>query len=292
MGYGDLYLATIVTGSILLILFAVHLRDSLFSQVTPGKSLRTYVKENISIGLFVLLGNFMAVLLTTVDRLTVSSFFPITQFAQYTFAMSMCAVVIMFVQAVSLVFFPYLSGSSSELRTRAHQLLRPAITIFWAGALVMYFPFTAWVEFYLPHYTASLSLMAILLCMIGFSSQIQILHVNFFKAYRQQRMYFLIAEVCLVCAVILYLLAATLSGTLASIAITAVISSLLWYLLNEFALRRFVSMDVQELVKWLLVIGVYAGAFLVTSALVQGWVFGMVVYLIIFVLVTGTALKR
>ncbi len=291
LGYGDLYLATIVTGFILLILFAVHLRDSLFSQVTPGKSLRTYGKENISIGLFVLLGNFMAVLLTTVDRLTVSSFFPITQFAQYTFAMSMCAVVIMFVQAVSLVFFPYLSGSSSELRARAHQLLRPAITIFWAGALVMYFPFTAWVEFYLPHYTASLPLMAILLCMIGFSSQIQILHVNFFKAYRKQRMYFVLAGISLACAVALYLLAATLFGTLASIAITAVISSLLWYLLNEFSLRRFVSMDVQELVKWLLVIGVYAGAFLVTSALVQGWVFGMVVYLIIFVLVTGTVLK-
>ncbi len=290
-GYGDLYIATIVTGSILVILFAVHLRDSLFSQVDPGKSLRIYGKENISIGLFVLLGNFAAVLLTTVDRLTVSSFFPIAQFAQYTFAMSMCAVVIMFVQAVSLVFFPYLSGSSSELRTRAYQMLRPAITIFWAGALVMYFPFTAWVEFYLPHYTASLPLMAILLCMIGLSSQIQILHVNFFKAYRKQRMYFVLAGVSLVCAVALYLLAATLFGTLASIAITAVLSSLLWYLLNEFSLRRFVSMDVQEIVKWLLVIGVYAGAFLVISALVQGWVYGMVIYLAVFVVVTCTALK-
>ena len=290
-GYEDLYLATIVTGAILLILFAIHLRGSLFSQGTPGKSLLTYGKENISIGLFVLLGNFMAVLLMTVDRLTVSSFFPINQFAQYTFAMSMCAVVIMFVQAVSLVFFPYLSGSSSELRTRAYQLLRPAITIFWAGALVMYFPFTAWVEFYLPHYTASLPLMAILLCMIGFSSQIQILHVNFFKAYRKQRMYFALAGISLVCAVALYLLAATFFGTLTSIAITAVISSLLWYLLNEFSLRRFVFMDIQDIVKWLLVIGVYAGAFLVTSALVQGWVFGMVIYLAIFVLVTHTALK-
>lgn len=290
-GYGDLYLTTIITGSVLLILFALHLRGSLFSQAIPGKSLRTYGKENISIGLFVLLGNFMAVLLTTVDRLMVSSFFPITQFAQYTFAMSMCAVVIMFVQAVSLVFFPYLSGSSSEVRTRAYQLLRPAITIFWAGALVMYFPFTAWVEFYLPHYTASLPLMAILLCMIGFSSQIQILHVNFFKAYRKQRMYFILAGISLVCAVVLYLLAAMLFGTLASIAITAVISSLLWYLLNEFSLRRFVSINTREIAKWLLVIGVYAGAFLVTSALVQGWVFGMVIYLIIFVLMTGTVLK-
>jgi len=55
--------------------------------------------------------------------------------------------------------------------------------------------------------------------------------------------------------VVLYLLAATLFGTLASIAVTAVISSLLWYLLNEFALRRFVSMEIQEVARWLLVIG-------------------------------------
>jgi len=290
-GYEDLCLVTIVTGSILLILFAVHLRDSLFSQVDPGKSLRTYGKENISIGIFVLLGNFAAVLLMTVDRLTISSFFPITQFAQYTFAMSMCAVVIMFVQAVSLVFFPYLSGSSSELRARAYQMLRPAIIIFWAGALILYFPFTAWVESYLPHYMASLPLVAILLCMIGFSSQIQILHVNFFKAYRKQRLYFILAGVSLVCAVVLYLLAATLLGTLASIAVTAVISSLLWYLLNEFALRRSVSMDAREIARWLLVIGVYAGVFLVISVLAQGWVYGMVIYLAAFMLVTSTALK-
>lgn len=223
--------------------------------------------------------------------MTVGSFFPITQFAQYTFAMSMCAVVIMFIQAVSLVFFPYLSGSSSELRIRAYQMLRPAIIIFWAGALVIYFPFTAWVEFYLPHYVPSLALMAILLCMIGFSSQIQILHVNFFKAYRKQRLYFILAGVSLVCAVTFYLLAAMLLGTLASIAITAVISSLLWYLLNEFALRRFVSMDIQEVARWLLVIGMYAGAFLVISALALEWVYGMIIYLAVFVVVTGTVLK-
>jgi len=68
-------------------------------------------------------------------------------------------------------------------------------------------------------------------------------------------MYFALAGISLVCAGALYLLAATFFGTLTSIAITAVISSLLWYLLNEFSLRRFVSVDVQDIVKWLLVIG-------------------------------------
>lgn len=104
-------------------------------------------------------------------------------------------------------------------------------------------------------------------------------------------MCFILAGVSLVCAVALYLLAATFFGTLVSIAITAVIGSLLWYLLNEFSLRRFVSMNVQDIVKWLLVIGVFAGAFLAISALVRGWIFGMAIYLAVFVLVTGTALK-
>lgn len=127
--------------------------------------------------------------------------------------------------------------------------------------------------------------------MIGFSGQILILHVNFFKAYRKQRMYFVPAGISLVRAVALYLLAATLFGALASIAITAVISSLLWYLLNEPSLCRVGSMDIQEVTRWLLVIGVYAGAFLVTPALVLRWVLEMVIYLVIFMLVTGTVLK-
>ena len=50
-------------------------------------------------------------------------------------------------------------------------------------------------------------------------------------------------------------------------------------------------MNVQDIVKWLLVIGVFAGAFLAISALVRGWIFGMAIYLAVFVLVTGTALK-
>ena len=118
-----------------------------------------------------------------------------------------------------------------------------------------------------------------------------ILHDNLFKAYRKQRLYFILAGIPLVCAVTLYLLAATLFGTLTSIAITAVISSLIWYLLNELAFCRLISMKAREVAKWLLAIGMYAGAFLAISMLVQGWIFGMTIYLAVLVLVTGTFLK-
>lgn len=291
ISYYPLILANIITFFILLTLLILHFRDVLFHREISKISPLRYVRDNMAVGIYILLGNFIALILMTIDRLAVGSLFSVTQFAVYAFAMTMCSLATTFLQAVAQVFFPYLAGSDIEIRTKAYHLLRPALVIFWAGVLAAYFPFSAWIRYYFPHYVDSLPLMAILLCMIGFSSQIQILHVNFFKTYRRQRLYFILTGVSLVCAVALYLLAARLFGTLVSIAVTAVISSLLWYLLNEFALRRLVSMDNREIIRWLLVIGVYVGAFLVTFGLIQEWVYGMVIYLTIFMLVTSTVLK-
>lgn len=290
-GYISLIFATLIVNLIILSLFIVHFRGCLFHQNSRKISLPQYVKGNIGIGIFVLLGNFTALLFVTIDRLTVGSFFSITDFALYAFAMSMCSFVTVFLQAVSQVFFPYLSGSSGEIRVKAFQLLKPSLIILWAGALAIYFPLSMGIEYYLPNYSESLPLIAVLLCTVGFSGQIQILHANFFKVHRKQRVYFILAGVSLLGAVALNLLAVYLFGTLTAVAVTAVIGFSIWYLLNEFALRRFVSMDIQEVARWLLVIGMYAGAFLVISALVQGWVYGTIIYLAIFVLVTGTVLK-
>jgi O-antigen/teichoic acid export membrane protein len=92
----------------------------------------------------------------SIDRIAVSSFFSITQFAVYTFAMTMCGLVTIFLQAVAQVFFPYLMGSENETRTKAYHHLRPALILFWAGALAVYFPFSVWLGYYLPNYADSL----------------------------------------------------------------------------------------------------------------------------------------
>jgi O-antigen/teichoic acid export membrane protein len=291
ISYFSLILATIIACFILLTFLTLHFRNVLFYQETSHIAPLQYVKDNTTVGIFVLLGNFITLIIMSVDRMAVGSFFSITQFATYTFAVTICGLAMTFLQAVAQVFFPYLMGSDRETRTKAYHHLRPALLLFWAGVLVAYFPFSVWLRYYLPHYVDSLPLMAVLLCMIGVSSQIQILHVNFFKAYRIQRLYFTLAAISLACAIGLYFLATVLFGTLMSIAVTAVISSLLWYLLNEISLRRFVDTNNREITKWLLIIGIYAGAFLATFGLAQEWVYGMVIYLAIFMLVTSTILK-
>ena len=290
--YFSLILATMATEIIMVFLFAFHTRDCLFYYSTDRKSLFHYGKENIGIGIFVLLGNFIALIFTTIDRLTVGSFFPITQFAVYTFAMSMCGLATVFLQAVAQVFFPYLSGSGTETRTKAYGLLKPTLVIFWAAVLAAYFPFSVWIGYYLPHYVDSLPLMAVLLCTIGFSGQINILHANFFNVYRKQRVYFILAGISLIGAGFLNMLAVSLFGTLKAVAATAVVSFSIWYLLNEVALRHLVAGSTKEIVKWTLIICAYIGAFLSAYAVAETWIIGLCIYGILFVGITVLCLHR
>lgn len=290
--YFSVILATMATGITIVFLFIFNSRDCLFYHTTDRKSLLQYGKENIGIGIFVLLGNFTALIFATIDRLTIGSFFPITQFAVYTFAMTMCGLATIFLQAVSQVFFPYLSGSSAKTRTKAYDLLKSALVIFWAGVLAAYFPFSVGIKYYLLQYSDSLPLMAILLCTIGFSGQINILHANFFKVYRKQRTYFVLAAASLIGAVALNLLSVYLFGTLTAVAATAVVSFSLWYLLNEVALLHLVAGSARKIVRWVLVTGAYIGAFLGANTVAETWVIGFGIYGMLFIGITTICLQQ
>jgi len=285
-------LASMITSLLVLSFFIFHTRSYLFHHNSDRKSLLQYGKDNIGIGLFILLGNFIALTFMTIDQLTVGSFFSITQFAIYAFAVNMCGLAVVFLQAVSQVFFPYLSGSGSETRKKAYTLIRPALLIFWAGILAFYFPFSVAIRYYLPQYATSLPLMAILLCTVAFSGQINILHVNFFRVYRKQRVYFILAGISLIGAVALNLLAVFLFGTLTAVAATAVISFTLWYLLNEVTLRHLVSVPVVEIVRWACIIVMYIAAFLGTYMLSETWIVGFGVYSVLFVVITTIFIRK
>jgi O-antigen/teichoic acid export membrane protein len=285
-------LAFMVTELVVLFLFIFHIRDFLFYHQTKRKSLLQFGKENIGIGFFILLGNFIAVIFATIDRLTVGSFFSITQFAVYAFAATMAGLAYVFLQAVAKVVFPYLSASAGEIKKKAHSLIRPTLVIFWAAMLTVYFPLSIGIMYYLPQYTESLPLIAILLCTVGFSGQIQILHANFFIVYRNQRTYFVIAGTSLVGAIALNLLAVFIYDTLMAVAITAIISFGLWYLLNEVALRHLVSVPIIEIVRWTFLILTYICAFLGAYALSETWIIGCSVYIVLFTGITTLCLRR
>lgn len=261
-------------------------RRYLGGKITSPPSMWAYGKENIGIGIFVLLGNFVITLFFTIDRLMVSSFFPIDQFAIYAFATAVVIITYAFVAAVSGVFFPYLSAASHELRTRAYRLGKPTIILAWAGILAVYFPVNLLVRFYLPQYTTSLPLVQILLCTVGFGSLIQILHVNYYMAYRKQRQYFLCGIAALAVLAVLVFAAIKIWGTLESVAVATIISFGVWYIVNELSLKSVVGESIRGLLKSILVICGYMGAFWVSILIADRLIAQMLIYVCLFALLT------
>ncbi|MBT9148095.1 MAG: hypothetical protein DDT32_01865 [Syntrophomonadaceae bacterium] len=291
LNYQYVILASLTAFLLALFGLAFWFRQYLWGEMPSLSSLWAYGKENINIGIFVLLGNFVVVLFLTIDRLMVSSFFAIEQFAIYAFALTVAMIAYTFVGVVSQVFFPNLSAMTTELRTRAYQLGKPAIILAWAATLTLYFPLTRLIEFYLPHYVASLPIMQILLCTVGFGSLIQILHVSFYMAYRKQRQYFLWGITALTVSAMLNLLAIKVFGTLESVAIATLISFVIWYTINELSLRSVVEQSNSELWKGVAIIGSYLGGFWLASFVADWFVAQMVIYICFFSLVSWLLLR-
>jgi O-antigen/teichoic acid export membrane protein len=270
-------------------------RDYLKAPVAVNR-LWSLAKPNLNIGMFILLGNFIIVLFTTLDRLAVNTFFPIDQFAIYSFAMSIAVIAYLFVSAVSQVFFPYLTRSKHELRTGAYRLGKPSIILAWCGILAIYFPFVWVINRFFPQYNASIPLLAVLLCSVGFGGIIQILHVNYYMSYFRQKQYFFIAIISLAVFILLLASALIFFKTLLSVAIATLIGLAIWYVANELYLNRILKFRYTALLKDLAVIIIVSALFLISSSLTVGLISQLVIFaaatLVVAFIFMGSEMKE
>ena len=274
-----------------LALFVYWFRHYLWKSNDTIKRIWKYGLKNINVGIYILCGNFIVVLFLTIDRLMVNSFFSIEQFAFYAFALAVVIVAYTFIKAVSDVFFPYISGSHFDSRTGIYSTGKNILILSGAIALMLYFPLVKLIEIFLPRYVDSLMIIRILVGTVGFSSIIQILHVNYYKLFGKQKLYFLWGIIALAIAVVLNLLAIKIWSSLLSVAVATLISFVIWYILNEFSLRRTLDIPNKEIFKGIAAIILYLGAFWI-SIVVDFLLWQFFIYTGLCLVITALLLRR
>jgi len=282
------------SASYLIVLFGMILLfwGNLWGKNHSISSLWTYGGMNINIGIFIVLGNFVSASFLTIDRWMVNNFFPIQQFAIYAFALSIALISNTLTGTISQVLFPYISNTTQEIRNRAFYSGKSAFILLWALILVLYFPIGKLVEYYLPAYTLSLPIIRILVCTVSFGGLIQILHVNYYKIYGKQRLYFAWGLTSLIMSVLLNFLVIKIWGTLESVAIVMLVSFGVWYIINELCLKSTVGESNWELWKSLAIILSYMGAYWITFLLAKCFLVQMMIYLGCFCLITWLFLRQ
>ena len=213
------------------IIFAMAINKGLYF----GKSLsikETFkeAKINVSSGVLLLVANWSAILIVGMAKTIIQFRWDTLVFSKVSFAFSVSNLFLTFVTAVSVVLFPTLKRMKEEELPTLYVKIRNVISPLLFGALLFYFPGSYILKLWLPKYVESLKYLGIILPLIVYSSKVTLLTNTYLKAYRKEKLMFLINVFSAILGVLLFSISAyvinSLSVVLCSIILTVMINSI------------------------------------------------------------------
>ena len=234
------------------------------------------IKDNFKVGIFIMIGNLSSMLFYSIDRWFVKYLFSITEFAFYSFAISMMAVINILISSVTMTFYPYLIRNQDE---GLYRKIKTYFLILGTIASGGYFAFSFIVTFFLKKYIPSLDIISILFA--GFPAIIVInaLYVNLYKAQKQERRYFFTVFKMLLVSVIIIIIALLMYKTPKSIAIATTLAFYVWYIYSAKDFK-YLSINFKEIMYLCL----YLSLFFITTIYLSWWQ-GTIVYFSSIVLI-------
>jgi len=227
------------------------------------------IKDNFKVGIFIMIGNLSSMLFYSIDRWFVKYLFSVTEFAFYSFAISMMSIINILITSVTMTFYPYFIRNQDE---GLYRKIKTYFLILGTIASGGYFAFSFIVTFFLKKYIPSLDIISILFA--GFPAIIVInaLYVNLYKAQKQERRYFFTVFKMLLVSVIIIIMAVLIFKTPQSIAVATTFSFYVWYI---YSAKDFKSLAINF--KEIVYLCLYLSLFFFTTICFNWWQ-GTIIY--------------
>lgn len=238
---------------------------------------------NIREGILLMLGNFVNSLLTSMDRWFVKALLNTVAFAQYSFACSMETMINVAVTPITVTLYNYFCKNPTKENVIK---VRNSLIVIATGLISCAFPAKFILEIYLVEYIESTN---VLFCLFGaqiFFVVIKSVYVNLYKAFRQQRKYFIKLVSIIIIGFALNVLCFQILHTKEAFAIGTLISAFIWFIFSVNDFRQY-TLKVKQMV--------YMGICLVTF-LICGYtmeaIFGFIVYVAIALFMTLLLMRK
>lgn len=186
------------------------------------------LKENISSGIVLMLGNFSSTLMTSLDRWFVKGLLLTEDFAYYSFAVSMESLINTFVIPVTTTLYNFLCQVTDVLRIRK---IKTICLIFSLYMISSAFPVKFILEHFLTKYEASTMVMFILFSTQVLYMIIKGVYINVYKARKQQDLYLKQLIIVIILGAVFNTLFYLWMGSNEGIALGTLCSVICWYLI-------------------------------------------------------------
>lgn len=261
-----------------------------YSEIKYYKEIKSNIKrfsfeivENIKVGILILLGNFAVIFFYAIDRWFVKIFFGVSEFAYYSFAVSMLNIINTLVTAVSSVFYNYIC------KNRNNNIIKEAkryLIIIGVLASCGYFLLSGIINIFLKKYIPSLNAIAISFSAYPYIVVINSLYINLYKINDDKKRYIKVVIMMTILSIIYNFGAILFLNSIQGIAFATTLTFITWYIysLKDF---KYLTPSAYETV-YLIVI---TTSFLVLAQM-DNWIIGGVMYLIIFLISTFMVYKK
>ncbi|MEG0308852.1 MAG: oligosaccharide flippase family protein [Clostridium sp.] len=241
-------------------------------------SIKDDIKSNISLGFFIMIGNFVSIIIIGVDRIFIDKFFTIEDFAMYSFAVSLLSMVYILLNGIRTVVYPYLARSNEKNQGKTYETMKTVVFILLGYCLATYFVFKGIVGSFLPDYIDALSITAIIFPTIILSGEINIVSSNFYKTLKLEKYYTKNNLYAVAISLITILIAFLLFRTKEAIATSSLISFYLWGLYGDKFFRKHIgAVTLKHHIAEIITIGLF-----LYLAFNYKWYISMVIYIIGF----------
>lgn len=228
-----IYIVTL-TNFLILLLYVYNLRDVVFGKSDRLKDSYSDIISNFTIGFFVMIGNFMSMLITGTGRVVLDLFFNIKDFAMYAFSVSLLLIINVVLIAISTVIYPYLARASKEYFCSLYERMEKIMLIVLSISLSGYFIIEFIVIKFLPKYNEALHISLILFASILFSGKINAVPENFYKVLKLQKDYTINNIVACIISITTAMLFYFIFRTPIAIAWSTLLSFYLWLLYSDY----------------------------------------------------------
>ena len=187
-------------------------------------------------GFFIMMGTIVFGLFSTAGRWLIKWNMNDESFALYSMAASLLGFVLIFVNAVNKVFYPYLCRNVEN--KKGNQLLVDVLLILSTFSLPFFFILKYVIDLILPKYADSIEIVKILLMTLPAVVIIQSYYINLYKAKRQERQYLRDGILYTLLAVAINATAMFAFHDLKMIALASVICSYVWFFVPNTKIYR------------------------------------------------------
>jgi O-antigen/teichoic acid export membrane protein len=223
---------------IILLKYVIELKDIVVGEKESIYLLKNEVIANYKKGFFVLIGNFMGLIILGLDRIFIEHSLSIEEFSYYSFAISLMGLAFTFITSVSTYLYPYIARDSGQFSAQHYQYFSFLCIIIASYSLCSFFLIKFIVFRFLQDYLKALVISGVLYPTIILRSMINIVCINFYKALQLVRDYNNNNIMAFIIALLINIIVVLWSPSLLNYSIGTLISFYLWMLFTDFYFHR------------------------------------------------------